>query len=170
MDTNAEILIELAQLIGLSTAFSGGDRIRRSLASTLDAIVETITLSNNILYDITSYRERKRREYADGLSYSAIKKLKITKEHIFSLFRDPRMREIPNANRPHISIKWCTYQPFVDNWMDRWYMVFDMPPHNNREIPLYFLWKMYAEFMLGKHVNYFDMLQFQGIGGGMPKN
>ena len=47
MDTNAEILIELAQLRGLSTAFSGGDRIRRSLASTLDAIVETITLSNN---------------------------------------------------------------------------------------------------------------------------
>ena len=75
MDPNAEILIELAQLRGLSTAFSGGDRIRRSLASTLDAIVETITLSNNILYDITSYRERKRREYADGLSYSAIKKV-----------------------------------------------------------------------------------------------
>ena len=45
MDTIAEILIELAQLRGLSTAFSGGDRIRRSLASTLDAIVETITLS-----------------------------------------------------------------------------------------------------------------------------
>ena len=139
MDPNAEILIELAQLRGLSTAFSGGDRIRRSLASTLDAIVETITLSNNILYDITSYRERKRREYADGLSYSAIKKLKITKEHIFSLFRDPRTGEIPNENRPHISIEWYTYHPFVDNWMDRWYMVFDMPPHNNREIPLYFL-------------------------------
>ena len=33
MDTNAEILIELAQLRGLSTAFNGGDRIRRSLAS-----------------------------------------------------------------------------------------------------------------------------------------
>ena len=39
MDTNAEILIELSQLRGLSIAFSGGDRIRRSLASTLDAIV-----------------------------------------------------------------------------------------------------------------------------------
>ena len=59
MDPNAEILIELAQLRGLSTAFSGGDRIRHSLASTLDAIVETITLSNKVLYDITSYRERK---------------------------------------------------------------------------------------------------------------
>ena len=28
MDTNVEILIELAQFRGLSTAFSGGDRIR----------------------------------------------------------------------------------------------------------------------------------------------
>ena len=105
MDTNAEILIELAQLRGLSTAFSGGDRIRRSLASTLDAIVETITLSNNVLYDITSYRERKRREYADGLSYNAIKKLKSTKEHRFSLFRDPRTGQIPNSTKPHISIE-----------------------------------------------------------------
>ena len=86
MDTNAEILIELAQLRGLSTAFSGGDRIRCSLASTLDAIVETITLSNNILYDITSYRERKRHEYADGLSYSAIKKFEnYQREYIFNV-------------------------------------------------------------------------------------
>ena len=53
--------------------------------------------------------------------------------------------------------------------MDIWYMVFYMPPHN-REIPLYFLRKMYAEFTLGKHVNYFDILQFQGISGGMPQN
>ena len=139
MDTNAEILIELSHLRGLSTAFSGGDRIHRSLASTLDAIVETISLSSNILYDITSYRERKIQEYIDGINYNAIKKLKITKEHVFSLFRDPHTGEIPNANRPHISIEWCTFQPFVDNWMDRWYMVFDMPPHNNREIPLYFI-------------------------------
>ena len=45
-----------------------------------------------------------------------------------------------------------------------------MPPHNNREIPLYFLWKMYAKFVLGKHINYFDILAFQGIDGGMPQN
>ena len=45
-------------------------------------------------------------------------------------------------------------------------MVFDVPPHNNREIPLYFLRKMYVEFMLGKHVNYFDMMEFQGVGKG----
>ena len=49
-------------------------------------------------------------------------------------------------------------------------MVFDSPPHNNREMPLYFLQKLYAEFVLHKHVNYFSYLDFQGIGGGMPQN
>ena len=58
MDTNAEILIEISHLRGLSTDFSGCDRFCCSLASTLDAIVENISLSSNILYDITSYRER----------------------------------------------------------------------------------------------------------------
>ena len=67
MDTNDEIMIELSHLRGLNTAFSGGDKICHSLASTLDAIVETISLSSNILYDITSYRERKRQECTDGL-------------------------------------------------------------------------------------------------------
>ena len=170
MDPNAAILIELARLRGISDSFRGGDEIRRSLASTMDAIVDTIAQSTNILYDITSYRERKRREQEDGLDYVAIKKLKITKHEIFALFRDPRTGEIPNANRPHISIEWCIYQPFIDNWMDRWYMVFDSPPHNNREMPLYFLRKLYAEFVLHKHVNYFSYLDFQGIGGRMPQN
>ena len=54
--------------------------------------------------------------------------------------------------------------------MDRWYMVFDIPPHNNREVPMYFLRKLYAEFVMGKHVNYFDMLGFQGVGRGMPQH
>ena len=57
MDKNSKILIELAHLRGLSTAFSGGGRIHLSLASTLDAIIETILQERNILYDITSYRE-----------------------------------------------------------------------------------------------------------------
>ena len=68
MDTNAEILIDLTHLRGLSTAFSGGDRIHHSLASTLDEIVETISLSSNILYDITSYREIKNKSTLMGLT------------------------------------------------------------------------------------------------------
>ena len=53
--------------------------------------------------------------------------------------------------------------------MDRWYMVFDEDPHGNRDIPLYFLMKLYVEFILGKHGHYFDILEFQGVGHGMPQ-
>ena len=56
------------------------------------------------------------------------------------------------------------------NWMDRWYMVFDEDPHGNRDIPFYFLRKLYAEFILGKHVNYSDILKFHGVGHGMPQD
>ena len=48
-------------------------------------------------------------------------------------------------------------------------MVFDSPPHANWECPLYFLRKLYVEFVLGKKANYFDFRSFQGIGGGMPQ-
>jgi hypothetical protein len=44
-----------------------------------------------------------------------------------------------------------------------WYMVFDKPPCNNRVVPLYFLRKLWDEFILGKHVNYFDMGDLQGV-------
>ena len=52
-------------------------------------MIETFSRSNDVLEDIATYRERKRKEYADGLSYKNVKKLKIIKQHIFSLFRDP---------------------------------------------------------------------------------
>ena len=56
------------------------------------------------------------------------------------------------------------------NWIIHWYMVFDEDPHGNRDIPFYFLRKLYTEFILGKHVNYFDILDFQGVGHGMPQD
>lgn len=36
-------------------------------------------------------------------------------------------------------------------------MVFDDPPCNNYEVPLYFLRKLYYEFVLNVWPNYFDM-------------
>ena len=54
--------------------------------------------------------------------------------------------------------------------MDHWYMVFDEDPHGNIDTPFYFLRKSYAEFILGKHVNYFDILELQGVGHGMPQD
>ena len=112
------------------------------------------------MYSISSYRETKIREYTDGLSYNEIKKLKIIKEHIYTLFRVPGTNDNVETSIPHILIEWCICQPIRDHWMDRWYMVFYIPSHNNREVPLYFLQKIYVEFFMGKHVNYFDMLGF----------
>ena len=54
--------------------------------------------------------------------------------------------------------------------MGCWYVVFDEDPHGNRRIPFYFLRKLYAKFILGKHVNYFDLLGNQGVGHGMPQD
>ena len=45
-------------------------------------------------------------------------------------------------------------------------MVFDAPPCNNHEVSMYFLKKLYCEFVLGEIPNYFDMLNPQGRGGG----
>ena len=139
MDNNVEILRVIGHLREIGCAWRDGDELCRSLSDSLLSIVDTITRSNNALYSIASYRERKRQRYADGLSYNEVKNLKITKKHIYTLFRLLGTDDIPNINRPHISIEWCTFPPIRDNWMDRWYMIFDIPPHNNREVPLYFL-------------------------------
>jgi hypothetical protein len=49
-------------------------------------------------------------------------------------------------------------------------MVFDKPHCNNREVPLLFLRKLWVEFILGKHVNYFEMGDFHGVGRGSAKD
>ena len=54
--------------------------------------------------------------------------------------------------------------------MDRWFMVFDKEPNNNMEVSLYFLWKLWAEFVLGLHVNYFDITEFQGADLGSAQD
>ena len=123
---NAEILRFTVHLREIGSVWRAGDELCRSLSNSLLSIVDTITRSNDALYSIASYRERKRQQYANGLSYNEV--LKITKKRIYSLFRLPRMDDIPEINMPHISIEWCTFPPIKDNWMDRLYMVFDIPP------------------------------------------
>ena len=124
---NVEILRFIGHLREIGSAWRGGDELRHSLSDSLLSIVDTIVRSNDALYSIASYRERKRKQYADGLSYNEVKKLKITKQAIYSLFRLPGTDDIPEISRPHISIEWCTFPPIRDNWMDRWYMVFNTP-------------------------------------------
>ena len=170
MDNNVEILRVIGHLTEIGSSWRGGDDFHCSLSNSLLTIVDMIARLNNVLYSIASCRERKRKEYVDGLIYNEVKKLKITKEHIYTLFRVHGTNDISESTRPHISIKWCTFAPIRNHWMDRLYMVFDIPPHNNREVPLYFLQKLYPEFVMGKHVNYFNMLGFQGVGRGIPQH
>ena len=87
MDNNAEILRVISRLIEISYAWRGGDDLHCSLSNSLLTIVDTIARLNNVLYSIASCKERKRQEYNDGLIYNEVKKLKITKEHIYTLFR-----------------------------------------------------------------------------------
>lgn len=68
--------------------------------------------------------------------------------------------------RPQVCMDWYIYHPWRDNWRKRWFMVFDRPLCNNLEVPQYFLQKLWAEFELGYHVNYFDINEFQGVGLG----
>ena len=49
-------------------------------------------------------------------------------------------------------------------------MVFDYPPCNNNEVPLYFLKKLYCEFVLNEVPNYFDFSDFFGRGGGSAQS
>ena len=49
-------------------------------------------------------------------------------------------------------------------------MVFDKPPCNNVKAPQYFLRKLWAEFLLGFHVKYFDIIEFHGIGFGSAQD
>ena len=101
---NAEIPRFIVHLREIVSAWRAGDELCRSLSDSLLSIVHTIARSSDALYSIAYYRERKRQQYANGLSYNEVKKLKITKQAIYSLFRLPGMDEILEITRPHISI------------------------------------------------------------------
>jgi hypothetical protein len=164
-----EIVAALSSLRCLSDVFKEGDQLRLSLGQTIDTIAGTIRDAQGDLYDIT-LKDSRRQFYTNGISYKDVKKMKIIKDMLFSLFRDPSNGMTPLVSKPHISIDWCIEPRIEENWMDRWDMVFDEDPHGNRDIPLYFVRKLYVEFILGKHVSYFEILEFQGIGRGMTQN
>ena len=94
-DRNTQIIARLASLRCLSSSIRGGDHLRESLANALDTITNTIFDSQGALYNITLYRESRRKYYSDGLTHKDIKALKITKDQLFSLFRDPSIGLVP---------------------------------------------------------------------------
>ena len=159
-DKNSKILARFGAFRYLSSIFRGEDQIRWSLGEALENITNTIFNAQGALHNINSYKHSHRKYYSIGLSYKYVKKLKITKDQLFSLFWDPSTGLVHPPSQPHISIDWCIEPNIKSNWMGHCYMVFDEYPHGNRDTPFYFLRKLYAKFILGKHVNYFDILEF----------
>ena len=152
-DRNQKIIARLGALRCLSSIFRGKEHIRRPLGEALDNITNKIYNTQGAMYNINSYKDSQRKYYSIGLSCKYVKKLKITKDQLFSPLWHPNIGLVPPTNQPHISIDWCIERNIKSNWMDRWYMVFDEEPHWNRDIPFYFLRKLYVELIMGKHVN-----------------
>ena len=89
---------------------------------------------------------------------------------IFGIFVHPKDNQLPNPMKICVCMDWCTLDPWKENWMSHLFMVFDKPSCNNREVPLYFLHKLWVEFIMGLHVNYFDISEFEGIGLGSTQD
>ena len=69
--------------------------------SSLHNIMDTISRSNDVLYRISSYKQRNWKVYVYGLRYNEIKKLKITEEHIYSQFRVSQKNDIQENKEPN---------------------------------------------------------------------
>jgi len=137
-----------------------------SLVTSFDVSVSSIASVQGKLTNISKYRARMFDYYRDGIDRKQVRDLNITKKDLMSLFIDPRTKLQPPMSKRHICMDWCNRQQFKDNWMNRRFMVFDKPPCNNREVPLYFLRKLREEFILGHHVNFLDIGEFQEVGLG----
>jgi hypothetical protein len=87
-----------------------------------------------------------------------------------SLFADPKIGKQVEHKKPKLLIKWCTNEAMHANFWNRWWMIFDIPPHSNLEVPFYFIRKLYAKFVLGLKVNYWSMKPNMGVGGGAPQD
>ena len=94
--------------------------------------------------------------------------LNISKDDLVALFTNPKTGLQVDRKTSNLSIKWCTNDATRENFWDRWWMVFNIPPHSNLEVPFYFLKKLYAKFVLGLKVNYWSMKPNMGVGGGAP--
>ena len=65
-DQNSQILERLGALWHLSSSFRGGDHLRQYLAKALDSITNTIANAQGALYNISLYRESRRKYYSSG--------------------------------------------------------------------------------------------------------
>ena len=82
----------------------------------------------------------------------------------------PGLDDIPEITRTHILLSGAPFHPLETiGWIGgTWYLTF--PYTTIGKYCCTSSKKLYAEFVMGKHVNYFDMLGFKGVGRGMPQH
>ena len=95
--------------------------------------------------------------YVDGLSYQQVKDKDLKKYDLYVIFTYPNCSNFLLETMKAFPIYWCTHARMRSCFWDRWYMVFELTPCNNYEVLLYFLRKLYCEFILGEKPNYFDI-------------
>jgi hypothetical protein len=96
-------------------------------------------------------------KYRIGMDKNQVRNLNITKQESMSLFIYPRMELYPLVAKRCICMDWCIHQKIKDNWKDMWFIDFEKHHCNNKEIPLYFLQKLWVDYILGHHLNYFNI-------------
>lgn len=79
-----------------------------------------------------------RNYYSTDIDRDIFKELNITKEMIYGFFIDPKDDTPISPRKNCVAIDWCTFEPWRKNWMSRSFMMYDKPPCNNWEVPLYF--------------------------------
>ena len=127
--------------------------------------IETLTNKQNIAL---FWRDTMHEMFDDGLDYDEVAALNITKDDLASLFANPKIGIQVDRKNPKLSVKLHTNHAICTKFWDHWWMVFDMPPHRNLEVPFYFLRKLYVEFVLKFKVNYWSMKPNMGLGLGAP--
>ena len=112
-----------------------------SMLNTIVGNIETLTNEKN---SSLHWRDEIHAMFDDGLDYDEAMALNISKDDLVGLFVDPKTSKQVECTKPKLSIKWCTNEVMHAKYWDRWWMVFDIPPHNNLEVPFYFIRKLYT--------------------------
>ena len=70
---------------------------RVSLTTSIQNIIEYISIANSEITSLSEYRARMREHYSTGISKEDIKNLNITKSQLWSKFTDPRTGQPPDV-------------------------------------------------------------------------
>lgn len=136
------------------------------MLSMLNTIVDNIKTLTEEQNSTLRWRDEMHEMFDDELDYDEVVAINISIDDLVGLFVNQKIGLPVNRKKPKLSIKWCTNDTIRAKFWDCWWMVFDIPPHRNLEVPFYFLRKLYAKFVLKLKVNYWSMKPNMGVGLG----